>query len=355
LIASSGCVGDESAESTPTPGPDGSAPSDAGGGSPDSATTNESGPPADAGVDAAPPACTKIQVSTLSGTGAAGSANGAGNIATFDAPEGITVDSSGSVYVADTGNKLVRKVLSDGTTTTFAGPTDFITLKRLVWSGDLLVTDHGNSNVRRIGSNGVVVGTPYFYLSSILGIAAHPSGGGVYVSNPWAIAKYNSGTFATEFSGASPPGFSDGTAASGKYDWPQDIAFDGASVLYAADLNNHRIRKVTIGVGADNGDIVTLAGAATAGHVDGTGGAARFEGPNGIVVDPTTHLIYVADGSTIRVVTPTGEVSTLVGSTAAFLDGDGCTAKFTGLKSITKYANELYVVDVQRIRKIVMN
>jgi DNA-binding beta-propeller fold protein YncE len=125
--------------------------------------------------------------------------------------------------------------------------------------------------------------------------------------------------------------------------------------LYAADLNNHRIRKVTIGVGADNGDIVTLAGAATAGHVDGTGGAARFEGPNGIVVDPTTHLIYVADGSTIRVVTPTGEVSTLVGSTAAFLDGDGCTAKFTGLKSITKYANELYVVDVQRIRKIVLN
>ncbi|MBX3252455.1 MAG: hypothetical protein KF901_35100, partial [Myxococcales bacterium] len=93
----------------------------------------------------------------------------------------------------------------------------------------------------------------------------------------------------------------------------------------------------------------------TAGHVDGTGAAARFEGPHAFALDQTTHLIYVADGATIRVVTPAGAVSTLVGSSAAYADGDGCTAKFINVKGIAKFANELYVLDVNRIRKIVMD
>ena len=46
--------------------------------------------------------------------------------------------------------------------------------------------------------------------------------------------------------------------------------------------------------------MTTLAGSATAGHVDGTGAAAQFEGPNAIFLDPTTHLLYVGDVSTIR-------------------------------------------------------
>ena len=50
-----------------------------------------------------------------------------------------------------------------------------------------------------------------------------------------------------------------------------------------------------------------------------------------------------------------GEVSTLVGSTSAYLDGDGCSARFINAKGIAKFGNELYVLDANRIRKIIMN
>lgn len=106
--------------------------------------------------------------------------------------------------------------------------------------------------------------------------------------------------------------------------------------------------------GSTYGDVMTVAGS-TAGHLDGTGAAAQFEGPYALVVDQATHLAYIADGATVRVMTPTGEVSTLVGSNPAYMDGDGCTAKFINVRGIAKFANELYVLDVNRIRKIVMN
>lgn len=49
------------------------------------------------------------------------------------------------------------------------------------------------------------------------------------------------------------------------------------------------------------------------------GAVAQFEGPYALVVDQATHLAYIADGAAIRVMTPTGEVSTLVGSNSAYL------------------------------------
>ena len=100
LAAAAGCVGDdpESSGQTPTLGPDASTSAEGGGPGPG---TNDAGgtDASDAGVDAAPPACSTIQVSTLSGGAAAGAMNGAGNVATFNAPEGITVNpSNGDVY-----------------------------------------------------------------------------------------------------------------------------------------------------------------------------------------------------------------------------------------------------------------
>ena len=51
-------------------------------------------------------------VSTLAGTGSQGSANGEGTVASFYAPYGISVDSTGNVYVADTYNHLIRKIIT---------------------------------------------------------------------------------------------------------------------------------------------------------------------------------------------------------------------------------------------------
>lgn len=60
-------------------------------------------------------------VSTLAGSGSAGSQNGQGSAASFDGPRGVTVDSSGNVYVADTGNRQIRKISASGLVSTLAG------------------------------------------------------------------------------------------------------------------------------------------------------------------------------------------------------------------------------------------
>jgi sugar lactone lactonase YvrE len=106
-------------------------------------------------------------VSTLAGSvGVAGSANGTGIAATFSSPKGITVDTSGNVYVADTGNSLIRKITPLGVVTTFAGNGTVGYLDGLLLnskfnlpqgiaidlSGNLYVADTGNSLIRELVS-----------------------------------------------------------------------------------------------------------------------------------------------------------------------------------------------------------
>ena len=60
-------------------------------------------------------------VSTLAGSGPAGINNGTGTTASFNEPTGVAVDSSGNVYVADSGNHVIREITADGVVTTLAG------------------------------------------------------------------------------------------------------------------------------------------------------------------------------------------------------------------------------------------
>lgn len=60
-------------------------------------------------------------VTTVAGSGSAGVKNGIGTAASFDGPAGIAVDASGNLYVADSNNNLIRKIASDGTVSTLAG------------------------------------------------------------------------------------------------------------------------------------------------------------------------------------------------------------------------------------------
>jgi hypothetical protein len=219
----------------------------------------------------------------------------------------------------------------------------------------LYISDRSHDQVFAVAPNGAAVSD--FALGSLQAFAVQPTTFQKFVVSSSRVAKWipGAGIEATVFSGTFDSGFVDGAAAGARYANLLDLAFDGDATLYVADQGNHRIRKVNVTTGANYGDVVTVAGSATAGHVDGTGAAAQFEGPNAFAVDTTKHLVYVADGATIRVMTPAGAVSTLVGSTSAYADGDGCTAKFINVRGITKFANELYVLDVNRIRKIVMN
>lgn len=295
------------------------------------------------------PACSSIQVTTFSGTGAAGLAEGPGATAMFDGSEGITVIPDGTLYVADNGNKRIRKVLSDGTTSTYASGPNILSAYRLAYqSGDIYLIDVTNDALLRITGTPPTIST-VLQIGAVIAVGASP-GGAIYVTQNQNcyISKVNGAASELFAGGTVDCGFADGPATSARFSMNmRDIAFDGASTMLVADTGNYRIRKVN----EADGSVSTLAGS-TMGHVDGTGSDAKFERPTGVTVDPQTHIVYVADNTTIRAITPNGVVSTLVGKTAGFDDGDGCSAKFGDLRGIAYYAGALYAVDVNRIRKV---
>jgi sugar lactone lactonase YvrE len=149
-------------------------------------------------------------------------------------------------------------------------------------------------------------------------------------------------------------GSSDGTGSAARFDEPEGTVVDSSGNVYVADTYNDEIRKIT-----PSGVVSTLAGSAgRTGSSDGTGGAARFDDPWGVAVDSAGN-VYVADtyNDEIRKITPSGVVSTLAGSAGqtGSSDGTGGAARFdypTGVA--VDSAGNVYVADLDNneIRKI---
>jgi streptogramin lyase len=109
-------------------------------------------------------------VSTLAGGGTAGNANGTGRAASFNSPFGIAVDAAGSIYIADSGNNLIRKITQDGVVSTFAGSgargagngagnaASFNTPAGVAVdaAGNVYVSDENNNLIRKISAAGAV-------------------------------------------------------------------------------------------------------------------------------------------------------------------------------------------------------
>jgi hypothetical protein len=100
----------------------------------------------------------------------------------------------------------------------------------------------------------------------------------------------------------------------------------------------------------------TLAGSASSGSANGTGSAARFSTPTGVVWDPQGNL-YVADtgNETVRQITPAGVVSTIAGQAGGwgYADGTGTNALFASPQSLAiDTGGNLYLVDNDMIRKL---
>lgn len=214
-------------------------------------------------------------VSTLAGSaGSTGTTDASGSNARFNLPYGVAADASGNVYVADTGNNLIRKVAPDGTTTTVAGITANSTGLAVDASGNLYVADSTNRVIYKVTSTGTV--------STLAGSNLNPA--------------------------TSP---SDGTGTSASFSNPVGIAVDTSGYLYVVDADSSQtIRKIS-----PAGDVTTLAGTfGMTGSTDGTGPAARFYGPHGIAVDASGN-VFVSDTATnlIRKITPAGVVTTIAG------------------------------------------
>src|SRR5256885_1884074 len=121
-------------------------------------------------------------------------------------------------------------------------------------------------------------------------------------------------------------GTNDGTGSAARFNGPYGVAVDRAGNVYVADAMKSTIREIT-----PAGVVTTLAGTAGQyGSADGTGSAARFFQPSGVAVDSGGN-VYVADSEnhTIRKITPDGAVTTLAGSAGppGYRDGTGDAAR----------------------------
>ncbi len=325
-------------------------------------------------------------VTTLAGlAGDAGSADGTGSTARFTNPTGIAVDSGGNVYVADSGNDTIRKITPAGLVTTLAGTAQISgsadgtgSAARFLFpngiaadsSGNVYVADTGNCTIRKI--------TPAGDVSTLAGTAgsvgsADGTGGGASFSYPYGVAvdaggnvyvadtdnhtirKITPAGVVTTFAGtAGSSGSADGTGSAARFFFPNGIAADSSGNVYVADTQNHTIRSIT-----SASVVTTLAGVVGGkGTADGAGGAARFNMPYGVAVDSAGN-IYVADtdNHTIRKITPAGAVTTFAGTagSSGSTDGNGSAARFYypwGLAVDT--SDTLYVADMYNhtIRKI---
>ena len=275
-------------------------------------------------------------VTTLAGTaGVSGSMDGMGSAAQFRFPKGVAVDSSGNVYVADAFNYTIRKITPGGAVTTLAG-----------MAGVTGSADGTGSSARFTFPNGIAVdgsGNIYVADSGDLDIVLD-FGLGNSTNN--TIRKITPNGVVTTLAGtADAPGSADGTGAAARFAEPYGIAVDGIGNVYVADTINNTIRKITSG-----GTVTTLAGAAgTPGDIDGTGSAARFEDPLGLAVDGSGN-VYVTElfRDAIRKITPDGIVTTIAGVefSPSRTDGTGTSAGFSGPYGLAADQNgNVYVAD----------
>lgn len=302
-------------------------------------------------------------VTTLAGGNGKGSVDGVGSAAKFMEPHAVAVDVVGNAYVTDYMNHTIRKVTAAGVVTTLAGSPGnsgfadgqgsvarFRSLQGIAvdGAGNVYVADAGNRAIRKVSSSGLVttlVDGSNGQFGEPRGIAVDAAGI-VYFSDYSANAIYAvsvAGAVAKLAGTAPTAGSSDGSA-NALFNAPSGVAIDVAGNLYVADTLNNTVRKLGAG-----GVVTTLAGlAGRSSSVDGKGAAARFEDPYAVATDGND--VYVADATdhTIRRIAADGTVTTLAGKAGSFgsSDGSGSAALFRSPQGIAvDAAGTVYVAD----------
>lgn len=239
-------------------------------------------------------------ISTIAGNGTAGSTGdgGSATAAELNAPQGVAVDSSGNLYIADTANSRVRKVTPGGAISTYAG----------------------TGTPGYAGDGGLATSAQIYAPTSL----AVDSAGNLYIADFGnnVVREVTSGGIISTLAGTGSQGYSgDGTPAShSRLNGPQSVAVDKTGNVYIADQMNSRVRMVTTSTGI----ITTIAGTGVPGY-SGDGGPATSAQltPTGIAVDSAGN-VYVSDGSArVRKLFPGGGILTIGGNGMQGYAGDG--------------------------------
>jgi len=273
-------------------------------------------------------------ITTVAGNGTAGFSGDGGpaTAASLKSPYGISIDSGGNIYIADSSNNRIRRVSPAGTIATVAG-------------GGVGLGDGGPATSAMLA----------FPIRAIANAA-----GDLYIADfdNARIRKVNGGGIITTVAGNGAVGYSGdgGSATQAQLNQPWGLALDAAGNLYIPDSYNSRLRKVDI-----SGVITTIAGTGVAGY-SGDGGpatAATLYYPESPVIDASGN-IYLADtgNGRIRKITPAGSISNLAGNGAFMFDGDGGPAIRAHLNAaraiVLDGAGNLVIADSDnyRIRKV---
>ena len=270
---------------------------------------------------------------TVAGSGPFGAFGGDGGPALearLKLPWGLTLDATGAIYVADSGNNRIRKIAGSMIATVAGssagdagdgGPATAALLDgpravKLDAAGNLYIADSGNHRIRRI--------------SAVTG-----------------IIETVAGTGSEEFSGDGGPAISAGLKA------PSGLAFDAFENLYIADLGNNRVRRMDAG----SGIITTVAGSG-AYELSGDGGPALQAGMNPIdvAVDDAGN-VFIADSwnnRIRRVAAATGTIETFAGKgpsgtwTIGPPSGPVCLDSGDGVPAVDKCLRQPYGVTLDR-------
>lgn len=312
------------------------------------------------------------KVATLAGSGVKGLLDGVAFAASFSSPQNVLLDGNGDLYVSDTGNHAIRKVAQDGRTVTLAGgkrgwkdgigsDAQFSNPAQLTQdrSGNLYVADSANNAIRKISTDGTT-STIYREITNSShekllrpGSIAFDSLGRLFIPDidTHGIFAVNAQGDLIEWSGHNGSGHTDGTT-NVNYNAPTALAFDARDNLFVADEGNNCIRKVDA-----NQATTTYAGTTTAGFVDGPLDKARFSAPSSLAFDKAGNL-YIADKNnhSIRKIDTSGNVTTIAGDGIfGTQDGQGKKARFHSPNAITlDTQGNIYVADTgnHSIRKI---
>lgn len=273
----------------------------------------------------------------------------------FNNPLGIAVAGNGTIYVADYGNRVIRRVRVTGsgvTVDTVAGENELI--------DDKDVRAETKSTRRGLQGFGNGAGAVARFRGPD-GMAL-ASDGTLYVADTTnqyirAIDTTDSTFPVTTASGIGIVGFTDGDVSTARYSFPLDVSLTPDETgLVVADFGNNRVRLFDIATGA----VSTVAGSGFEGTASGGPLVAQFRGPIGVTVG-SDGTVYVTDNgsNTIRRVSPEGNTTTLAGggSRSKFKDGIGPDANFKDPRGIIfdPSVGSVVVSDQghQRLRKIV--